>query len=59
MSIPSSITELREKYIRLSREFFNEIEKGREPAELQDLQAEIEKTLLELDQMEKKEKESK
>lgn len=59
MSTPSSITDLREKYIRLTREFFNEIEKGREPAELQDLQTEIETTLLELDRLEKLEKESK
>lgn len=59
MSTPSSIADLRDKYIRLTKEFFSEIEKGREPVELQELQSEIEKTLLELDRLEKLEKESK
>jgi len=50
-----SVAELRARYIALTRDFFSEIQKGREPVELQDLQEEIERLMLELDHREKEE----
>lgn len=58
MSNPLTVTEIRERYIALTRQFFAEIDKGREPVELQPLQQEIENTLLELDRLEKEDKDN-
>lgn len=49
------IAEVRNRYIALTKQFFNELDQGRLLEELQPLQEEIEKTLLELDDLEKQE----
>lgn len=53
MPDPATVSHLREHYIKLSKAFFEEMEKGKTADELQSLQEEIEKTLLQLDQAEK------
>ena len=53
MTDTTAITDLRDQYIRLSKTFFEELEKGRNIDDLQPLQVEIEKTLLQLDKVEK------
>lgn len=47
------IEELRKHYIALSKSFFEKIGNGKKPEELQQLRAELDKTLLELDALEK------
>lgn len=49
------IAEVRNRYIELTKQFFDQLEQGRSVDELQPLQSEIEKTLLELDDLEKQE----
>jgi hypothetical protein len=49
----TAISLLREQYIKLSKTFFAELDNGKTLDELQPLQDEIEKTLLELDKLEK------
>jgi hypothetical protein len=49
----SHIQEIRERYIKLTKAFFRELDNGKDISELQPLQDEIEKTLLELDALEK------
>lgn len=46
------LTELREKYIELTKLFFHEISKGKPAEDLHQLQDEIEKTLLQIDKIE-------
>lgn len=49
----TAISRLLEEYIKLSKTFFSELDKGKTLDELQPLQDEIEKTLLRLDRLEK------
>jgi hypothetical protein len=49
----TALSNLREYYIKISKNFFEELEKGKSIDELQPLQDEIEKTLLQLDKLEK------
>jgi hypothetical protein len=49
----SLVSEVRNRYISLTKTFFRELEEGKDLADLQSLQEEIEKTLLELDLLEK------
>lgn len=49
----TAISNLREYYIKISKAFFEELDKGKTVDDLQPLQEEIEKTLLELDKLEK------
>lgn len=46
------LTQLRQRYIDLSKEFFILLEQGKTVEELQSHQEEIEKTLLEIDKLE-------
>jgi hypothetical protein len=52
------VTQLKEKYIQLTKQFFKNLESGSTIDELQPLQEEIEKTMMQLDHAEKQQKEN-
>jgi hypothetical protein len=52
MPNPSLVSQLRNRYIELTKTFFQEIESGKTPEELQTLQQEIENALIELTEAE-------
>jgi hypothetical protein len=52
MPNPSLVSQLRSRYIELTKTFFQEIESGKTPEQLQSLQQEIENALIELTEAE-------
>lgn len=59
MATQPNLEQLREKYISLTRSFFQQIEIGRSPEDLHQLQEEIEQLLLQLDNAESQEDQEK
>jgi hypothetical protein len=52
----TSVADLKEKYIQLTKQFFKNLENGSTVDDLHPLQDEIEKTMMHLDLLEKEEK---